>query len=65
MKKRPPPIMLHLSTVRELLMYYSRQGQWGMLPGLLIWSLLPLSTILILLGVLVLIQRLIAGVFGA
>lgn len=39
---------LHLSIVSEMLNFYWKEKRWISLPGLLVWSLLPLFLIIIL-----------------
>ena len=55
MSKNKSPLKLHLSIVAEMLAYQLKIGRWASLPGLLIWSVLPLSIAvfaLIILGIL-------------
>lgn len=54
-------IVLHISIVREMLTYFFKQKQLVLIPGLLLWSLLPLSLILILFGLFVMFKGLITA----
>ncbi|TRW90766.1 hypothetical protein [Candidatus Methylobacter oryzae] len=41
-------ITLHLSIVSEMFGFYWKEKRWLSLPGLMIWSLLPLFLIIVL-----------------
>jgi fatty acid desaturase len=64
MLKRLANIFLHISMVNELVFFYAKQRQWALLPGLILWSLLPLTLLLIAIGLLLVTGGLLAHLFG-
>lgn len=58
-------MFLHLSMASEMLIYFLKQKQWAMLPGLLVWSLLPLFITISVLGLLVITVWVSTAFFGS
>lgn len=45
-------IDIHIGVVIELCKYYAQQKKWILIPGIICWSLLPVSVVIGMFGVL-------------